>query len=600
MFGVVSSRVITREGTVKWISNTQLPMAVNPFLKSQKPLAGSFLPLAVGISLLGGFLLIIQAWFLARVVKGVIFDHLILADLMPWLWGMLVLLLLRSVLAYAGEKFTFKAVAGIKQSVRDRLFQHIQALGPLYLQGQRTGDIATTVTDGVEALEAYYARYLPAMSLAALLPLSILVFVFPLDWCSALVMIFTAPLIPLFMILIGKGAERLNQRQWKQLARMGGHFLDVIQGLTTLKLFNASRREAVVIARISEDYRHATMKVLRVAFLSALALEFFSTVSIAIVAVLIGFRLLFGELEFFTGFFVLLLAPEFYLPLRSLGTHYHARMNAIGAAERMVEILDTPLSKIVDSSALPVPQKPLRIQFKSVHFSYEPGRSALNGIDLDIRPGQRIALVGPSGAGKSTVVNMLLGFIQPQQGQVTVSGWDLCALDLAQWRSRLAWVPQHPRLFHGTVAENVCLGLEAVDETEMTEALRMAYADVFVQQLPDGVHTLVGEGGRGLSSGQIQRLALARAFLRNAELVILDEPTANLDRQSERLVQLAIDTLAQECTFLTVAHRLHTVKRADRILVLEQGRVVEQGDHQSLLTANGLYRKLVETQEMAL
>ena len=560
------------------------------FLKSQKSLAGRYLSLAVAVGALGGFLLILQAWCLARVVDGVVFQQQKLPEVMPWLWAMLALLLIRSGLAYAGEQLAFRAAAQIKQNLRERLFRHLQ----VWLQSRGSGDLATGVTDGIEALEAYYARYLPAMSLAALIPLSILVFVFPIDWRSALVMLLTAPLIPFFMILIGKGAERLNQRQWKQLARMGGHFLDVIQGLTTLKLFNASRREAAVIARISEDYRHATMRVLRVAFLSALALEFFATVSIAIVAVLIGFRLLFGEMDFFVGFFVLLLAPEFYLPLRSLGTHYHARMQAVGAAEQMVEILDTPIEEASKPALLPLHTSSKKIRFRDVHFAYGGTRNALSGLELEINAGERIALVGPSGAGKSTVINLLLGFIRPQQGLVTIDERNLADLDTAQWRSRLAWVPQRPRLFHGTVAENLCLGLQDVPEQELLEALRMAHALEFVQRLPQGLQTLVGEAGQGLSGGQTQRLALARAFLRNASLVIMDEPTANLDRRSEQLVQQAIDTLAQDRTILTVAHRLHTVEHAERILVLDRGRLVEQGRHEDLIAAKGLYQSLLE------
>jgi ATP-binding cassette subfamily C protein CydD len=566
------------------------------FLKAQKPLAGAYLSWAVGIGSLGGLLLIMQAWCLARMIDGTIFRGEDLAHVMPWAWGMLALILVRAGLAHAAEQVAFGAAARIKQAVRERLFRHVQSLGPRYLTDERTGDITTTIIDGVEALEAYYARFLPASSMAGLMPVAILAVVFPMDWGSALVMVLTAPLIPFFMILIGRGAEQLNRKQWKQLARMGGHFLDVIQGLTTLKLFNASRREAAVIARISADYRQATMKVLRVAFLSALSLEFFSTVSIAIVAVLIGFRLLFGELGFFTGLFVLLLAPEFYLPLRSLGAQYHARMDAIGAAERMVEILETRTSVSPISSTAPLPSGPHAIRLRNVHFAYEEGRTALAGVDFEIKPGERIALVGPSGSGKSTVINLLLGFIRPQRGAVTVDGADLRSLDLAQWRRLLAWVPQRPRLFHGTVADNIRLGLPDADDAAVINAARQANAEAFIRELPAGLETLVGEGGRGLSGGQVQRLALARAFLRDAELVVLDEPTANLDRESERFVQQAIDALAQNRALVTVAHRLATVQKADRILVLDRGRIVQQGSHEQLLSEDGLYRHLVLAQ----
>ena len=562
------------------------------FLKGQKTLAGRHLSLAVGLGVLAGFLLILQAWCLARIVDGVIFQQQTLVEVMPWAWGMLALLLVRAGLAYASEQVAFQAAAVVKQALRERLFERLQALGPLYLAGQRSGAIAMVLTDGVEALEAYYARYLPAMSLAGLIPLAILAFVLPMDWQSALVMLVTAPLIPFFMILIGKGAERLNQSQWRQMARMSGHFLDVIQGLTTLKLFNASRREAKVIARIADDYRNATMKVLRVAFLSSLALEFFATVSIAIVAVLIGFRLLFGELDFFTGFFVLLLAPEYYLPLRSLGTHYHARMEAIGAAEQMLEVLDTPLPPQSDGGR-PLPDVPLAIRIEALHFAYEPGRDALNGVDLAIGAGERVALVGPSGSGKTTLVNLLLGFAGPQQGRIVINGEALGDLDLAGWRARLAWVPQRPRLFHGTVADNIRLGRPGATVQQLAEAARLAQADEFIDGLPDGMDTVIGDGGRGLSGGQAQRLALARAFLRDAELVIMDEPTAHLDAHSEALIQRALETLADGRTLLTIAHRLETVRQSDRIVVLDAGRVAEQGDHAALMAQGGLYRCLV-------
>ncbi len=314
--------------------------AITAALKGWKTHSGFWLKAAVAIGLTSGLLLIAQAWLLANVVNAVVFAQAALADVMPSLWGLLALFLLRAGLAWASEQAAFHAAVQVKLAIRAQLYQKVQQLGPAWLTGERSGDLLNTLSDGVEALEAYYARYIPAMSLMALVPLAVLVFVFANDWLSAVVMLVTAPLIPVFMILIGKGTEKRNQQQWQQLARMSAHFLDVIQGLTTLKLFNASRREAQVVAQISDQYRQSTMSVLRVAFLSSFALEFFATVSIAIVAVLIGFRLFWGEMEFLYGFFVLLLAPEFYLPLRNMGTQYHARMAAIGAAEKMVGILE--------------------------------------------------------------------------------------------------------------------------------------------------------------------------------------------------------------------------------------------------------------------
>jgi len=567
--------------------------SIAAWLRSSKTEAGPYVSYAVALGSFAGLVVIAQAWLLAEIVDAVIFAGADLSTVMPRLWALLGLLLLRAGVVRWSEQLAFRGAARVKLALRDRLFRHLQALGPVRLAGEASGDLANSLVDGVEALEAYYARYLPALSLAALLPLAILAFVLPMDWVSALVMVCTAPLIPLFMILIGQGAERLNQRQWRELARMSAHFLDMIQGLTTLKLFNASRREAEVIARISDEYRRSTMSVLRVAFLSSAVLEFFSTVSIAVVAVLIGFRLLSGEMDFFRGFFVLLLAPEFYLPLRSMGTHYHARLDAVGAAEGIIGWLERPVPPAPQRLRPPPPGPGLAIRFEAVHFAYEPGREALRGLSLAIGAGERVALVGASGAGKTTVVNLLLGFVRPDAGRITVNGIDLAEIDPEAWRTRLAWVPQNPRLFHGTILDNLRLARPDADHQAIETAARQARAEAFIRALPGGWEARVGEGGQGLSGGQIQRLALARAFLRDAPLVILDEPTASLDAESERAIASAIERLSEGRTVIVIAHRLHSVQTADRILVIEQGRLVEQGPHAELRARDGLYRRML-------
>jgi ATP-binding cassette subfamily C protein CydD len=569
-------------------------MTIPQFLKLQKRHSGHYLSFAIGLGLTAGFLLIIQAWLLAGIVNDVIFEKTKLAEVQSRLWAMLALFLLRAVLAWVSEQAAFRAAAGVKLQLRDRLYRHLQQLGPHYLSHKRSGDLVNTLSDGVEALESYYARFLPAMSLMVFVPLSILVFIFPVDWISGLIMLGTAPLIPLFMVFIGKGAERLNQRQWRKLARMSAHFLDVIQGLTTLKMFNASRQEAKAVGRISEEYRHDTMAVLRMAFLSSLVLEFFATVSIALVAILIGFRLYWGDMDFAHGFFVLLLAPEFYLPLRSMGTHYHARMEAIAAAERMVDILETPIPKEASGRAPAPDLKQVSIQFQQVQFTYEAGRDALNDVSFELHPGERLALVGPSGAGKTTIINLLLGFIAPNAGDIKIGEIPLLQIDPAQWRQHIAWVPQNPKLFHGSLLDNICLGQTDIDLPAVHKATRLARADEFINRLPDGYDTLIGEQGVGLSGGQIQRIALARAFLKNAPLVILDEATANLDLQSEALIREAILELSQQRMMLTIAHRLNTVRDADRILVLNTGRIREQGSHTELIKADGLYQQMVQ------
>ncbi|MET0066425.1 MAG: thiol reductant ABC exporter subunit CydD [Candidatus Thiodiazotropha sp.] len=563
------------------------------WLKAQKSLAGDKLRQAVVFGLLSGWLLILQAGCLAQAVSGVIFEQQTLSDVMPWLWALLAIFLIRAGLAWASEWAAHAAAQQVKLSLRKTLYDRLRRLGPAWLSEQRTGDMVNTLSDGIEALEAYYARFIPAIALTALVPVSILLFVFPIDWISGLVMLGTAPLIPLFMILIGKGAERRNQKQWQQLAHMSAHFLDVIQGLTSLKLFNASRREAAMIARISDDYRKTTMSVLRLAFLSSFALEFFSTVSIAIVAVLIGFRLFWGELDFLYGFFVLLLAPEFYLPLRNLGTHYHARMAAIGAAENMLKVLEAPVTAYPAGQAYDKPLTgPVGLTLEAVGYTYPDGRRALDGLDLAIEPGEHIALVGPSGAGKSTLLNLLLGFVPLQEGCIRVNGEPLHSLDPREWRENLAWVPQRAHLFQGTLADNIRLARPDADQASVEAAAKQAHAHAFIQQLPDGYQTQIGEGARGLSGGQIQRLALARAFLKDAPLVILDEATAHLDPDSEEMVRQAIGELARGRTLIMVAHRLITVRHLPRILVLDQGRLVESGTHTALMAQQGVYQRI--------
>lgn len=551
------------------------------------------LTLAMVLGLLSGLALIGQAWLLAKVANGVIFHHADLAKVWPWLWMLLGVFALRALLALLSEQTAFYAAANIKAGVRDEVFRHLQALGPAYLYNNSSGDLTNAVVDGVEALHNYYSRFLPQLALAALLPLSILVFVFPVDWRAGLILLATGPLIPASMIFIGKGAEQLNQKQWRKLARMSAHFLDVLQGLTTLKLFNASRREAAVMARISDDYRRSTMSVLRVAFLSALALEFFSTLSVAIVAVVLGFRLLWGDMGFFPAFLVLLLAPEFYLPLRRLGTFYHARMEAIGAAERIIEIMTTPLPEPGSAATILENPRDIAIELHRVRFSYDGQRHALDGINLRIEPRETLALVGPSGAGKSTLAALLLGFLRPQGGSIRANNADLRELCEACWLQHVAWVPQQPRIVHGTVAENIRLGRPDADPAAVAAAASLAQAEAFIERLPQGYDTLLGEGGRTLSGGERQRIAIARAFLKDAPLVVLDEATANLDLENEALVREAIRRLAGGRTMVLIAHRLSTVAETDRIVVLDRGRVAEQGHHSDLLARGGLYARLV-------
>jgi ATP-binding cassette subfamily C protein CydD len=473
------------------------------------------------------------------------------------------------------------------------------ALGPAYVWDEQSGELANTAVEGIEALDAYFRQYLPQVALAALVPLTVLLFIFPLDWLSGLILLLTAPLIPLFMVLIGNTADALTRRQWTSLSRMSAHFLDVLQGLTTLKVFGRSRAQIQVIAQISDQYRQTTMGVLRVAFLSALVLEMVATLSTAVVAVQIGLRLLYGRMGFEAALFVLLLAPEFYLPLRMLGTRFHAGIAGVAAAQRIFDVLniapkvkDNEVASIAPTSS---PDLQFALSFNEVYYAYDDGsRPALNGLSLEVSPGQQVALVGPSGAGKSTVGYLLLRFIEPDRGTITVGGQPIQDLPLQSWRQQVAWLPQNPYLFYGTVAENMRLGRPWAGPDEIAWAARQAHAQAFIEALPQGYNTRIGERGVRLSGGEAQRIALARAFLKDAPLLVLDEATANLDPEIEDLIQEAMARLLKSRTAIIIAHRLSTVHKADQILVMEAGRVVEQGAHGDLAQRDGPYRRLLQ------
>lgn len=547
----------------------------------------------VGLGLFSGVLLIIQAVLFAHLASAVIFHSETHSQLWPVFVAMASIVILRSLLAWGVEQVRFAAASGLKVAIRDRLLEQIQGLGIAWQRTVQTGDVVNTLIDAVEAVERYYGQYLPQVALAVAIPGAILVVVAPIDWISGLILLVTAPLIPVFMILIGRGAERLNQRQWRDMGRLSGHFLDALRGLTTLKLFNLGRREARLIERLSDEYRRNTLAVLRVAFLSSLVLEFLATMGIAMVAVIVGFRLLWGEISFESAFLVLLLAPEFYLPLRAMGTVYHARMEAIGAAEGIVSVLETPALHWTGKRQNGIVGRAVELRARGLCYAYPDGTTALSGINLDMAPGETVAVVGPSGSGKTTLGLIMLGLLCPQQGVLEANGIPIHTMDIEYWRRRGAWVPQQPYLFSGTVADNLRLGCPDATADELWGALRTAQAEKFVSDLPHGLDTQIGERGVRLSGGEVQRLAIARALVRDAAFVVLDEISAHLDAENERRLTNAIRALGRGRNLLIIAHRLATVCEADRILVLNRGRIHEQGSHRSLIRERGLYAELV-------
>lgn len=543
------------------------------------------------LNFLLGAVIIAQAALLSAVINRVFLLGADMNAVQGTLGLLAVCVALRALLVWSAHVNAARLALAVKARLRVRLLRHLAALGPAYTAGARTGELVTTAGDGVEALDPYFRDYLPGVLQAALLPVLILLVVLPLDGLTFGVLLLTAPLIPFFMALIGRAAGTLAQRQHAALSLLGAHFLDVLQGLTTLKLFNRSVRQAEVIARVTGDFRAATMRVLRVAFLSALTLELLATLSVAVVAVEIAVRLLYGGIGFESALFLLVIAPEFYQPLRALGARFHAGAAGTAAAERVYTLLDIPAPDR-PASASTVSQ-PLPVRFENVSFAYENGaRPALDSVTFEINPGERVALVGASGAGKSTCAALLLGFLVPDTGRITVGGTSLAQIDGDEWRAQVAWVAQSPHLFNASAAHNIALGRRGASPSEIEAAARAAEAHDFIAALPQGYDTPLGERGARLSGGQAQRVAIARAFLKDAPLLVLDEMTAHLDPQSEAAVQAALERLLRGRAALVIAHRLHTVARADRIVVLAQGRVAEIGTHTELMARGGVYQTL--------
>ncbi len=570
-------------------------MNIDPRLLKWARQAGLAVALTVLFGAAGGALLVWQARQVAGIVNGVFLGGMSLDAVAPLFLPLLAVIALRALAALGAEVAASEAALRVKARLRDAFARHLVALGPGGLQGEKTAELATTAIQGIETLDAYFSQYLPQVVLAGVIPLIVLAAVFPIDLLSAVVLALTAPLIPIFMFLIGKATEIVTRRQWEALTRLSATFLDSIQGLRELKQLGRSRQRGEEIDAAAERHRAATMQVLRVTFLSALALELVGTISTAVIAVQIGLRLLYGRMGFEEAFFILLLAPEFYQPLRLLGQRFHAALSGISAARRIFEVLDLPLPPVQRGSGRSVDlSAPFVIRFEGVGYTYpQQERPALDGLSFTIRAGEKVALVGPSGGGKSTIASLLLRFVQPDAGEILVNDLPLEQADLKDWRRQVAWVPQRPFLLLDTLANNIAPLDRSQREPDFTRAIERAQLSPVIASLPRGIDSTVGERGARLSGGEAQRLALARAFYAGAPLLVLDEPTASLDPLNEALLEESTRDLLRGKTALIIAHRLSTVMNADRILVIGDGRVIEAGSHAELTARRGAYFEMV-------
>jgi thiol reductant ABC exporter CydD subunit len=560
-----------RTATQRPLSNRSRPTRraggpVDPRLLHYSRSTRGYLILSIGVGGATAFLVIAQAWLIATVVGDAFLKHSGVGSVRGPLIALLAVVAGRAVLAWAAERAAFRASATAKSDMRLAAASRLAALGPTGRDGRDTGQLTVLLTTGIDALDGYFSRYLPQLFLAVIVPTAIIGVVAGADWVSAVLIAVSVPLIPLFMALVGVTTRDRTAKRMRALHKLAGHFLDIVAGLPTLKVFGRAKAQARAIADVTDRYRTATMGTLRLTFLSSLVLELLATVSVALVAVAVGLRLLGGSMEFRDALFVLVLAPEAYIPLRALGTHFHASADGLKTAEEIFEVIEAaneepPRGRLpADGSA---------VVLRGLEVSY-PGRRlpAVHDFELVVHPGETVALTGPSGCGKSTVLSVVLGLRRPDAGTVRLGGVDLVDLDLDDWRRHLAWVPQRPHLFDRTVAENVRLGLPDASDAHVAAALDTAGLTKVVRQLPQGVDTRLGEGGAGLSAGERQRLALARAFIRNAPLLVLDEPTAGLDNETEADVLAAVRQLLWGRTALIVAHRPALAALADRVVEL--------------------------------
>ncbi|MFA0053609.1 heme ABC transporter permease/ATP-binding protein CydD [Vibrio echinoideorum] len=572
--------------------------SLNKWLKQQSKLAKRWLMIAIGLGVLSSVFLIAQAALLASILHQLIIENVDKSELVGHFAGLALSVVGRAGCTWGREIAGYRCGEQIRVYIRQLILDKLRELGPAYIKGKPAGTWATLLLEQVEDMQDFFSRYLPQMSLAVMIPFIILVVVFPVNWAAGLIFLITAPLVPMFMALVGMKAADANRKNFKALQRLSGHFYDRLQSMTTIRLFDRTNAETEVLKGASEVFRTRTMDVLKIAFLSSAVLEFFTSISIAMTAVYFGFTYI-GELNFghygagitlFAGLFILILAPEFYQPLRDLGTFYHAKQQAVGAAESIVEFLETDITKVKSGDTQLDPAQGINIEAQDLKVLSPEGVQLVGPISFALNTRQSTALVGPSGAGKTSLINAILGFM-PYEGSLKINGIELRDLDLASWRKTISWVGQNPLLLHGSIRDNVTLGKHNITDQVIDNALEQSFANEFVNE--HGLDYMVSDRSGGLSVGQSQRLALARAMVQDGQFWLLDEPTASLDTRSEQLVMKGINSNIESRTALLVTHQIAPLQTVDNILVMRDGGIVEQGHYSQLSTAGGLFEEML-------
>ncbi|OBX87405.1 heme ABC transporter permease/ATP-binding protein CydD [Haemophilus haemolyticus] len=552
------------------------------WLRAQQEPIKKLMRANIVLATLSALILVAQTYFLATLLDKLIMQNVPRDELIPYFIGLIIGFGIRAIILWAREKIGFQSGQLLRNHIRQKILDKIHLVGPATINQKPAGSWASIMLEQVENLHNFYARFLPQQSLSAIVPIVIFIAVFPLNWAAGLILMITAPLVPLFMIIVGIAAADNSQKNMDTLSRLSAQFLDRLRGLETLRLFNRTSEQTEHIENATEDFRETTMDVLKLAFLSSAVLEFFTSISIALMAVYFGFSYL-GQIEFgtyntpltlFTGFFCLILAPEFYQPLRDLGAYYHDRAAGIGAADAIVDFLESDYLTVHQNEKTISLESAVEISAENLVVLSTQGSALTKPLNFQIPANHNVALVGQSGAGKTSLINVILGFL-PYDGSLKINGQELRESNLADWRKHITWVGQNPLLLQGTIKENLLLGDIQANDEEINQALMRSQAKEFTDKL--GLHHEIKDGGLGISVGQAQRLAIARALLRKGDLLLLDEPTASLDAQSENLVLQALNEASQHQTTLMITHRIEDLKQCDQIFVMQRGEIVQQG-----------------------